>query len=58
MTNFMDALNNVMKIQERYLYRKSSRDTSIEAAQSIMPTMTDRHIEVLTYAFDKKGIAK
>ena len=52
MTNFMDALNNVMKIHERYLYRKSSRDTSIEAAQSIMPTMTDRHIEVLTYAFD------
>lgn len=52
MTNFMDALNNVMKIQERYLYRKNSRETSIAAAQSVMPTMSDTHIEVLNYAFD------
>jgi phosphosulfolactate synthase (CoM biosynthesis protein A) len=50
--SFIEALNNVMAIQERYLYREKSRDTSIEAARSVMPHMSETHERVLSYAFD------
>lgn len=50
--NFTDAIKNMLAIQERQLYRKKSKETSIEAAQSIFPRMTELHTEVLRYAFD------
>lgn len=51
--SFVGALENVLKIQERDLFRQGAKKTSIEAARSIFPKLNDIHIAVLEYAIDQ-----
>jgi hypothetical protein len=51
--SFVGALEKVLKIQERDLFRKNAKVTSIEAAQSIFPKLRELHIEILSYAIDR-----
>jgi len=53
MPTFTQALQNVMNIQSRFLYRKNSRETSIAAALSVYPKLREVHVEVLEYAYDR-----
>jgi hypothetical protein len=50
--SFVGALENILKISERDLYRQKAKTTSIEAAQSIFPHLRKLHIEILRYAID------
>lgn len=51
--SFVEALDKIMKIQERDLFRTNAKITSIEAAQSVFPNLRELHIEVLRYAIDR-----
>lgn len=51
--SFIGALENVLKIQERDLFRHNAKKTSIEAAQSIFPHLREIHIAILEYAIDR-----
>ena len=49
---FTDALQNVMDIQQRVMFPRQAKKTSIEAALSVHPKLTEKAIEVLEYAYD------
>ena len=49
---FTDALQNVMDIQQRTMFPHQAKKTSIEAALSVHPKLTEKAIEVLEYAYD------
>ena len=51
--SFVGRLENILKIQERDLFRQSAKKTSIEAALSVFPNIGDLHIAVLSYAIDQ-----
>lgn len=51
--SFVGALENIMKIKERDLFRTNAKVTSIEAAQSVFPNLRELHIEVLIYAINQ-----
>lgn len=55
--NFINSLNdevkNLSKINERFMFRRESRETSIQAARSVHPNLSAIALEVLRYAYDQ-----
>lgn len=50
--SFVGALDNILKIQERDLFRQNAKKTSIEAAKAVFPNLRELHIQVLSYAIE------
>ena len=51
--SFINELTEVSKINQRFMYRRNSRETSIEAARSVHPSLSAIALEVLRYAYDQ-----